>query len=210
MKGHSGEAQFDALLPVLQDYSIVQKLGAVVSNNSGTNDTLCQAIEAYLLEEEDLKWDSAKWRLRCMGHIINLAVQAFLFHNLIEMEELELCDELEKEGELTEKEEVKQKFRLLGPFSKLHNIIVDIRSSAGHTEEFLALAGRMILLDNRTRWNSWYELLVVANKHLSFIDTYTKEHFVKLSKDYLTPEDWKRLHTIKDFLQPFHRATLET
>ena len=52
--GHSGDDQFDVLLPLLQDYDIVQKLGAIVSNNSGTNDTLCQAIETYLKREEDL------------------------------------------------------------------------------------------------------------------------------------------------------------
>jgi hypothetical protein len=50
--GHSGDDQFDALLPLLQDYDIVRKLGAVVGNNSGTNNTLCQAIKAYLKREE--------------------------------------------------------------------------------------------------------------------------------------------------------------
>ena len=39
---------------MLQDYGIVQKLGAVVADNSGTNNTLYQEIEAYLLEIEDL------------------------------------------------------------------------------------------------------------------------------------------------------------
>jgi hypothetical protein len=31
--------------------------------------------------------------MRCIGHIINLAVQAFLFQNVIEIEELELYDD---------------------------------------------------------------------------------------------------------------------
>ena len=115
-----------------------------------------------------------------------------------------------RRGELTDKEEVKRKFRLLGPLSKLHNIIVNIRGSAIRTVEFLELAERMIPLDNRIRWNSWYLSLVVANKHASSIDVYTKNHFTELSEDYLTPQDWKRLRTIITFLQLFHRATLET
>jgi len=45
-----------------------------------------------------------------MGHIINLAVQGFLFHNSISAEELELYNELEERGELEDIEEVKQKF----------------------------------------------------------------------------------------------------
>ena len=121
---------------------------------------------------------------------------------------MKLYDESEEPRAL--KDEVKRKFRLLGPLGKLHNIIVNIRSSAGRTAEFVALAARMIPLDNRTRWNSWYLSLLVADKHASSIDTYTKNHIDDLSEDYLTPADWKRLRMIMTFLQPFHRATLET
>jgi hypothetical protein len=39
--GYSRDNQFDILLLLLQDYNIVQKLGAVVGNNSGINNTLC-------------------------------------------------------------------------------------------------------------------------------------------------------------------------
>jgi hypothetical protein len=208
VKGHSGKEQFDVLLPVLQDYGIMQKLGAVVADNSGTNDTLCQEIEDHLLRTDNLVWESSLWRLRCLGHIINLAVQAFLFHNVIGLEEMESYDTLERSQGL--KDEIRRKFRLLGPLGKLHNIVVHTRSSAGRTAEFMTLAARMIPLDNRTRWNSWYSSLVVADKHASPIDIYTKDHLDELTDDYLTPQDWKRLRVIMAFLQPFHRATLET
>ena len=207
--GHSGDDQFNVVLPLLQDYDIVRKLGAVVGDNSTTNDTLCQAIEAYLKREEgDLQWSGTQWRVCCMGHIINLAVQGFLFHNSISAEELESYDELEERGELDNIGKVKQKFRLLGPLGQLHNIIVDNRSSANHTKKFLALAARMVPLDKRTRWNSWYNSLVVANKLAAAIDTYTKDHWTDLEDDFITPGDWTKLHTIEEFLEPFHTATL--
>jgi hypothetical protein len=79
-----------------------------------------------------------------------LAVQAFLFHNAIEMEELALYDELEAVGQLNLKE-TKRRFRLLGPLGQLYNILVHSRGSAGRTEEFLALATRMCPLNNCTR-----------------------------------------------------------
>jgi hypothetical protein len=210
VKGHSGEDQFITLLPILQDYDIVRKLGAVVGDNSGTNDTLCREIEKYLLTEENIIWNASQWRLRCLGHIINLEVQAFLFHNVIEVEELKSYDESEESTDIGD--EAKKKFHLLGPLGKLHNIIINIRGSPSRTAEFLQLAGRMIPLDNRTRWNSWYLSLIVAEEHASSIDTYTKSdtHWDELSDDYLTPEDWNRLRKIKSFLKPFHRATLET
>ena len=86
-----------------------------------------------------------------MGYIINLAVQGFLFHNSISAEELKSYEKLEKRKKLKDTEEIKRKFRLLDPLGKLYNIIMDIRSSGNRTAEFLALATRMIPLDNRTR-----------------------------------------------------------
>ena len=152
--GHSGENQFKALLPVLQDYGIVQKVGAVIGDNSTTNDTHSRAIESYLLEEEDMKWEATRWRTRCLGHIINLAVQAFLFRNEIDIEELESYDKMNERGELSGKEDIAQKFRLLGPLGKLHNILVHSRGTSALVKEFKELAERMVPLDNRTRWNS--------------------------------------------------------
>ena len=54
--GHSGEHQWEVVLPVLWDYGIVRKIGAVTSDNSGTNDMLCHAISAYLSENEKISW----------------------------------------------------------------------------------------------------------------------------------------------------------
>ena len=79
MPGHSREDQFSILLPVLEDYSIVRKLGAIVSDNATTNDTLCAVVEEHMLDQEEIEWNAAHQRIRCTGHIINLAVQAFLF-----------------------------------------------------------------------------------------------------------------------------------
>ena len=208
VKGHSGENQFKVLLPVLQDYGIVRKLGAIVADNASPNNTLCQAIEAYMLVKEDRLWDATHWRVRCSGHIINLAVQAFLFADIIKVEELESYDKDEK-GEGDE-EARKAKFRLIGPLGKMHNIVIYIRGSATRIAEFVELAGRRIPLDNRTRWNSWYLMLTVALSLRSAIDEYCRNNESDLEDDELTPEDWRRLRTIKEFLEPFHDATLYT
>ena len=52
VQSHSKEDQFLTLLPILKDYGITRKLGAVVSDNAGTNNTLCRTIEKYIKEEE--------------------------------------------------------------------------------------------------------------------------------------------------------------
>ncbi|OAQ58218.1 ribonuclease H-like protein [Pochonia chlamydosporia 170] len=206
---HSGEKQFVTLLPVLRDFGILRRIGSVVGDNSSTNDTLCRASSTCLREEEDIDWDPEVHRLRCLGHVINLAVQAFLFKDSLDLNQCELYDDSEGHAEIQKQ---RAKFRLLGPLGKLHNLVVNIRSSSGRTKEFKELAGRLIPLDNRTRWNSWYQMLQVATEQgiASALDSYTKNHFDDLSADFLLPEEWVRLRTIKDILQPFSRATLAT
>src|SRR5438045_9614776 len=44
---------------------------------------------------------------------------------------------------------------IMGPMGKLHNYVVHIRTSANHMTWFIECAGKMIPLDNHTRWNSW-------------------------------------------------------
>jgi hypothetical protein len=87
---------------------------------------------------------------------------------------------------------------------------VHIQGSTACTNEFLKLTGRKVPLDNRTRWNSWYLMLVIAVEKAGAIDTYTKNHFPTLEANYLTPQHWNRLCIIKEFLQPFYQVTLET
>jgi hypothetical protein len=58
VSGHSGDVHFEVLLPILQDYGIVRSLGAVMGDNTLTNNTLCRTIKDYLLKEENTVWDA--------------------------------------------------------------------------------------------------------------------------------------------------------
>ena len=71
-----------------------------------------------MLNKESLKWDAKQWRIRCTGYIINLAVQAFLFQNILDIEELESYNKKEKNGEKGDDEEKRAKFRLMGPLGQ--------------------------------------------------------------------------------------------
>ena len=52
---YSRDKQFSVLLLVLLDYSIVQKLKAIVGDNASTNNTLYTIVEKYLLKEKEIK-----------------------------------------------------------------------------------------------------------------------------------------------------------
>ncbi|KAN0103405.1 hypothetical protein V8E51_011718, partial [Hyaloscypha variabilis] len=59
---------------------------------------------------------------------------AFLFLDLVNINELELYNKEEVDRELINKEVKKAKFRLLGPLSKAYNIVVYIRSLGSRAE----------------------------------------------------------------------------
>ena len=199
---HSGEAQFETLLNVLQDYGIIRKIGAIVCDNATSNDVLCRILSTYLEEEEDIRWKPVFHRVRCIGHVINLAVLGFLFPGG-RIERPELIPESDAEEAASPPRTVKN----MGPLGKLHNIAVYIRNSPNRTKEFKDLAGRTITLDNRTRWNSWFLMVEAAMECHSAIDVFVKNHS-DLDDDYLERSDWKKLEQTRGFLKPFYQATM--
>ncbi|KAM5527587.1 hypothetical protein FOXYSP1_19949 [Fusarium oxysporum f. sp. phaseoli] len=102
-------------------------------------------------------------RVRCNEHVINLAVQAFLFrgnsraYRADEDEAIKIT--LQDTQRLTDEEnsnkrdqaDIADDWRQMGALGKLHNINVWFRSSTQRYQEFVAAAGRAIPLDNDTR-----------------------------------------------------------
>jgi hypothetical protein len=88
--------------------------------------------------------------------------------------------------------------------------VVHIRGSFARTARFKELAGRIILIDNRTRWNSWYEMFFIFLNLRSAVKKYCSDYEDELEKDILNFVNWKKLRTIKDFFVFFTRVTLIT
>lgn len=217
--GHSGEAQFATLQPLLASYQITTQIGVVMADNSTTNDTLCRAISHWLADAPiPIQWDAEIRRTRCLGHVLNLIAQAFLFSGTSDIteEELEafdredqgLVNEEEKEDPKIREKKRRDRFRTFGLLGKLHNIVVHIRSSPDRTRQFESTAERRIPMDNRTRWNSWFNMITVAIKLESSIDYYVKG-FPDLEKDIITVNDWLSLYQIAEFLNIFSALTLQ-
>jgi hypothetical protein len=70
------------------------------------------------------------------------------------MDELESYDEIKIDKKFTNKKIKKAKFRFLKFLNKSHNIVIHIRNSDDRADYFRKLVGRIILIDNRTKWNS--------------------------------------------------------
>jgi hypothetical protein len=101
-----------------------------------------------MLHEYDITYDPKTHRLRCQGHIINLSVNSFLY--VTDSENLEEDEEHPNQLKQTLKDI--EHWRKFGPIGKLHNIIVDIQSSAVKMQEFMNLSRQMRpSRDNKTR-----------------------------------------------------------
>ena len=198
------------LLLVLEDYGIVRQLGAIVADNATTNDVLCRLIQAHFYTTYKMVWKVDEWQIRCISHIINLVVQAFLFTKAFTIEELESYDAQEEGGELLLEDEAKKaKFWLLGPLGQAHNIVVYMQALPSCAEEFKKLAGRIVLMDNRTRWNSQFNMLTVLLNLQPLVEKFCHDHIDELAKDILTTHDQAKLCTIQEFLSCFSSGTLK-
>lgn len=211
---HSGAEQFQTLYPLLIEYGIDRrgKLGFLIGDNAGSNDTLAREIETWFkVNEVDYPWEETTQRTRCMGHIINLIAQGFLFKKIKGPQDI-ADDEATISG--TDLSTQSSELASLEPSSvvgmgvlgKVHNIIVHIRSPQ-RTFEFVKLAGRRIPLDNETRWNSWFNMLQACIDKEKELDFYMKTYQKDLKTSILKPTDWTILKEIYEILKFFEDST---
>lgn len=218
---HSGENIAEAVVGVIEDYNISHLLGYFVMDNADNNDTAVEAIIAAIRPDLDHK----ERRLRCTGHIINLAAQAFLSGTDQEIFEYEKgsVDSVHLKKEL----EALDLWRRKGPVGKLHNVVSYIRRTPQRRNKFYALPSEgdvdseisrnlMVLQDNSTRWNSTFTSIKRALKLRHKIDVFSSGASQLREKDgplpladVLTLDDWLILTRIAYVLEPFETATLK-
>ena len=196
-KDHKGNTLALATLNVAEFFGILKKLGYLVMDNASSNDTLVETIESEM-EERAVQWNAEQHRIRCFGHIVNLAAAAFIYQEVTD--------------ENLPAEDDDDEWLRFGCLGKLHNIIVYIQRSPQRRERFRDLAESLNLhRDNKTRWNSWYISIERACKPVvkQGLMTFCDEE-QELRAERLSPEDWDTLIEIKAFLQPLHDTTKAT
>lgn len=219
-KRHGGQEQAYELMKVIDDYEIIDRIGYFTGDNHGSNDKMLRFVAQALRERGFQYFDAKQARIRCHGHIINIAVQAFIFSKDPEAVEAAIKraedaaedDNLDIEDHITANYEkaCKEVWREMGSLGKVHNLAVWLRGSNTRYNEFLELAKKMLTLDNDTRWNSWFTMLEIALELQPHINTTLAKYYDDIKLDFLLPEDWQNLRHTYEFLQPFFRVTQET
>ena len=76
---HGREEQAAKFLTVAEDYGLLDRIGYFTSDNHSSNDKMCHFIAQGLQDHGIINWNPIYHYVQCQGHIINLAIQAFLF-----------------------------------------------------------------------------------------------------------------------------------
>ncbi|KAG6989956.1 hypothetical protein FOFC_14091 [Fusarium oxysporum] len=171
-----------------------------------------------------------KHRIRCIGHIINLSLQAFLLGSSNEalIAALEAASEATSEDLLIRCSQALTTRRRRGrrrlsrsdvdedylgiegipALRKLHGLAVWARCSSLNSQLWDDEVGLRLGIDNETRWSSWYHVLDKLSKKQAQIVQFMHENEQILGENRLTAADWDLLQKAYLFLQPFDGATL--
>ena len=211
---HSGENTAGVLVPLIQEYGIQEKVGYFVLDNASNNDTCINHILASIQPNEIPR----ERRLRCFGHVLNLAASQFLFGKHSEAFEIQAGVAAQLGDEIKERDLWREK----GPIGKLHKLVIHIRRTPQRREQFLRLqtddqldndTPLMVIQDNETRWNSKYNIAIRAMKLKDRLQLYTirwqgtRDGQIS-EEDVLTRDDWDELKEIVEILRPFQILTL--
>jgi hypothetical protein len=208
------------------------RIGYFVTDNATNNDT---AINEVLRRLCPLLTETQRRsrRLRCLGHVINLAAKAFLYGTEF--------DAFEKDAEYTKEHTELSKelnlWRKRGPVGRLHNVVTFICRSPQRREKFAQITEfsntekgdydhLKLISDNATRWNSLYSMINRALLLQTRIDSFCvkykdqmhgaanskraqtdEEKERLLTHDILTNDDWKALAEVKSVLEKFFELT---
>jgi len=171
------------------------------------------------LHPEFTKEQRSAFRVRCLGHIVNLCAHALIFGKGKGRRREDLA-RAERKGDEDGWASV---WRRIGAVGRLHNIIRYIRWSPQRREEFahyiqggnLAEFDQLELIqDNDTRWNSFYLAISRALEVKERLEMFCRKHKPHpksgtLKDDLLTHTHWYHLSRLHDCLNLFHVATLE-
>jgi len=241
---HIGANIAGSVAAIIQAFRIDNRISYFVLDNASNNDATIHKLA------EQFGFVADERRLRCMGHVVNLVAKQLLFGDEPELFELEAsvvaACELRKAIQL---------WRNRGPIGKLHNVVTWIYRSPQRRQRFLTVQQSLLeesaiifgdnedqrphdlYLDNSTRWNSTYQMILQAVKLRLAIDDFINQERQRYERvvsnternarryhssrevvnqtppsildDALSTDDWDVLTIYLDILQPLDEVTKE-
>jgi hypothetical protein len=143
---HTGATLGEIVLRLIRELEIdAERVGVYVADNAANmTSTVRYLIKELHPDEVRGERDEPPRRSRCLGHIINLAAQSFLFGPDFEAfaEEIRVIEEVSSRNEDNSSEQ--GKWRQKGVIGKFHNIVKWIRDSSQRRQTFKSVINGII------------------------------------------------------------------
>lgn len=152
---HMGENFAVVVLKVIKEFELGKKIRHFMLNSTASDDVCVDLIVRRLYPKMSEKRRKQR-RLRCLGHVINLAAQVFISGKEAEADLRDL-EFYQLQGDF---KSITEAWRKKGVLGKIHNIVKYIRMTPQRRQEFAAC-----VVDDR-------ELEVFNHLDVSTIDTY--------------------------------------
>jgi hypothetical protein len=170
---HDGENQAAIILEVLKEYEIASNVGYFVADNHSANDSAIVIVLSEL-DPAITPTEIEGRRLRCFGHIVNLAAQSLLDPSAREL--AVAAAELEIDEEAYERSI--DAWHAKGPLGKVCRLVKYVLASPQRREEFAAIKGgkKVIKYDHlgvSIDVSNFHELRTFTYEIHSFLLTFT-------------------------------------
>jgi hypothetical protein len=138
-----------------------------------------------------MDWNVKEHRIRCHGHILNLAAQAFL--QVQDPELLEPDNDASVEN-TCEQVDIWKKHCAIG---RLHRFVVRMQKSPQRYHLFLVMSqGKHLPRDNSTRWNSLEKMISTAIELRRAIERFQLDD-IEQEDMIITERDWVELEKVR-------------
>jgi len=179
---HTGSNMAEVIMEILREYGVEEKLGYIIGDNATINASLVRALGDEQVNGTD-RYDAEDHWLCCVGHVLNLAVQAFWFGDV---------DHTRLQDTVIVTHDTMAEWRKMGPWGKAHNITIYVLAFPQRRQEFKRLGGTTILhRDNATWWNTGYTMIQSIIRNRDAVEVFCQSHADYLDSDRLSVDDWE-------------------
>lgn len=192
---HTGENLCGAFVGVCEQRGILDKLQGVTTDNAANIGRLLTCFEGACCER-GIKFSKEQQHMRCVSHVMNLAVQALLR----ELKAEDSGDNSDLDYSVTTQAGSES------CIAKLRRLVRWIRSSPQRSDYFKGLCDlcgiprKQAILDSPTRWNSTYAMI---RRACEFQGPLSRVREVAGGPPELSSEEWVLLEVTSQVLSTF-------
>lgn len=201
---HDGLSLSKALIEVLEDYGIADRLLGVTADNASNNKKMMAHVQSYYDDKYPDAGFSVAWnQVECLAHVLNLGAQQIL---------KEFKQPVDKD---TYQQYSESNDRMVTAVSRISFLCRKIRKSPKLRRLMESICQQkevkylVPIIDVATRWNSTYDMLIRAHELKDVIsDTFYQHKDKELFTLVLSDNDWNCIEQLIEVLKPLKEATL--